>query len=172
MKEMISYIESILDPNLKNASKTLEEKKVAKMSIPIDSRSVTYLSYTFDVDDNENYPKGMFPFFQNIKGAKSICDYVIFASYNSDLYVLLIELKKGKISTSNQLMAGENFARFIVKTCNRVFGSQIEPKVRKITVRDKNIIRKGTTKMQEVVYDRENSTIFEGSTFYLKQYLK
>lgn len=48
------------------------------------------------------------------------------------MYVLLVELKKGKEKVTDQLAAGECFAKFIVDTLNRVEGKNYSPVIRKL----------------------------------------
>ena len=113
----------------------------------------------------------LFPFLNQGKKMQSMCDYILFCSNNNKLYILLIELKKGKEQVTNQLEAGKNLSQFIISTLNRVNSLKINPQIRLISIRNKNIIRKGKTNC-EVKYDKNSFCTFEGNKFVIKEFLK
>lgn len=148
--------------------KKIEESSAA-MEVPIQPDGVQYILYSFDW----NYAKNMtvsrlFPFFNTIQSAQSMCDYCLFGVYNKNLFVLLIELKKGDDKVMTQLKAGETFAKFVVDSVNRIYNKNLKPIYRFISVRDKNLT-KMTTRMENVSYDKNNLYTFEGHTLNLKK---
>lgn len=162
---------SLIDNDFLCKSGALEEKQ-ENMYIPIDGTQVMYRLFSFDRNlDKKNYPKGLYPFFNKIPGAHSVCDYTLFVTYGSQLFVLLIELKKGNRQTASQLKAGESMAKYIVDTVNRLHKMNFTPQYRHIAVKGCRLVRKGKTKMQPVVYTN-NATAFEGRIFCLKEFLK
>lgn len=56
-----------------------------------------------------------FPFFQKESGLNEICDYIIFVELADEVYVLLVEMKKGEESPKSQLCYTENFIKFIIR---------------------------------------------------------
>lgn len=175
--EYLQKVENLLSADYANKEhKDYLQEKAAEMNIPIVSDSLSYLSYTFDREctrKEDPKAKGLFPFFQKNKGVHAMCDYMLFCWYNHKLFILLVELKHGKDNTREQLKAGICFAQFIVNTLNRVEKKiNITPEIRQITIRNKHIIKKRTTRINDVEYDRDNFCTFEGGKFYLKEFLK
>lgn len=167
MNNIITELDNLLVSNFKNSNKNLDEPQ-EEMSIPIDSKGVAFSSYSFDKIKNGNV---LFPFLNQGKKMQSMCDYILFCSNNNKLYILLIELKKGKEQVTNQLEAGKNLSQFIISTLNRVNNLKINPQIRLISIRNKNIIRKGKTNC-EVKYDKNSFCTFEGNKFVIKEFLK
>lgn len=166
----LECISNILDDFFKEEklSKLIEIKE--NMEIDFVSDSVKFLSFSFDKQlPVKDFPKGLFPFF-NRGHAKvtSFCDYVIFSEKAGKLYILLIELKKGKENVTKQLNAGKCFAEYIISTLNRVYNTDIQPIYRQISIRDRHI--KPKQKQKEVKYENEFCT-FCDSKFWLKKYL-
>lgn len=153
------------------SSNILEEKK-AGMQLPFITTGTNSLTYQFDKDlDRSTYPKGLFPFFNMISGAHSICDYVVFTQHKNKIFCLCIELKSGKQQTSPQLKAGNCLAHFIVSTINRINKVSLNVEFRFVSIHDKNIVRKGTTRCNPVVYDGNGFIDFKGSSFILLEFL-
>ena len=166
-----NFVSTLIRAEFACHAKALEEKKEG-MSIRIDGSQVKYEMFSFDRDlDKTNYPKGLYPFFNKVRGAHSVCDYTIFVTNGSELYVLLVELKKGDSDTAPQLKAGECMARYIVETVNRLNKTNYVPQYRHISVKGSHLVRKGKTKMQPVIYTN-NAATFEGRIFCLKEFLK
>jgi len=82
----------------------LYEKKIMKRKIVVHN-GITHLLYKYDPDTIK-----IFPYFSNKTGLHKICDYILFASEGQHLHLLLIELKLGTASATNQLIASECFA--------------------------------------------------------------
>ncbi len=131
-----------------------------------------YLSFSFDKTlPIKDFPKGLFPFFNRGEAlVTSFCDYIIFTENNQQLFVLLIELKKGKDNVTKQLNAGKCFAEFVISTVNRVYEMNITPSIRKISIRKKNISPKPKQRKKRVEYISDFHT-FNDSKFWLKKYL-
>lgn len=176
MNNILQHVENLLSAdyaNKKNKDYLLE--KEAGMNVPIEPDALTYLSYTFDrkyTREEDPKAKGLFPFFQKNKGVHIMCDYMLFSFYDNKLFILLVELKHGKDNTREQLNAGICFAKFIIHTLNRVEKLNLVPEIRQITIRNKHIIKKRTTRINDVEYDKDNFCTFEGGKFYLKEFLK
>lgn len=165
MNNILIELDNLLVTDFKNTDKSLKElQRDVSMSIPIDNGGVNFTSYSFDTGK-------LFPFLKTEKSIQSMCDYILFCSNNNKLYVLLIELKKGKKIVTNQLHAGKNLSQFIISTLNRVNNLNIEPQIRSISIRNKNITKKGRTNC-EVKYDDNNFCNFSGNTFVIKEFLK
>ena len=110
----------------------------------------------------------LFPFYKKIEGAQTTCDYCIIGFNNGKLYVLLIELKKGDSSVLPQLKAGEQLAKFVINTINRMYDKHLNPTIRYISIRGKNILIKPTTRIKPVAYDKDNLYTFCGKTLNVR----
>ena len=152
-------ISNILDDFFKNnITSVLEEKQ-------------NFLSFSMDRTLSEkDFPKGLFPFFnRGLPGVCLFCDYIIFSELKGTLFVLLIELKKGKYNVTKQLEAGKCFVEFIISTVNRVYKQDISPEIRKISIREYK--KKPKQKQKSIKYDENNFHTFDDSKFFLKKYL-
>lgn len=171
MNNKLLHISNILDDYFKedNISKLVETQE--NMAIDFVSDNQRFLSFSFDKQlSAKEFPKGLFPFFnRGVPGVVSFCDYVIFAEKAGLHYILLIELKKGKDNVTKQLAAGKCFAEYLISTLNRVYGANITPEIRKISIRERHI--KPKQKQKDVVYE-DNFCTFSDCKFYLKKYLK
>ena len=96
----LMMISNILDDFFKNNTTTALEEKQAGMSVAFIAENQKFLSFKLDKDlDKKEFPRGIFPFFKSKDKEKkvcSFCDYIIFSELKGTLYILLIELKKGK----------------------------------------------------------------------------
>lgn len=142
----------------------LKEDNVMR-PVTLDKTGVRCLLYSFD----KKYKKGqspnrLFTFFNTITGAQVMCDYCLFGVKKGNLYILLFELKKGDDQVMEQLKAGEEFAKFIVGSLNRINNWDIKPKVRRISVRASKVLTKPTTRISPVKYDESNLYTFDGYT--------
>lgn len=172
MNRVLAMVCSLLTPDYRNNNSKLEERVVG-MSVPIYSDSLTYLSYSFDKElPVKYYPKGLYPFLMKNKDVHSMCDYMLFCYYNNKLYVLLVELKRGKKNVKTQLNAGKCLAKFIVDTLNRIEKISVSAEIRLISIRNNHIINKRPTKIREIEYDNEKFCTFGGCYFHLKEFLK
>lgn len=172
-KNYLSKLDTILTDAYKEKSGRLEEKQV-EMSLDINDFNRKYLLYSFDkIVKTTKGGKAidLQPYFTNSEGVKKMCDYFLFCWEKGKLFVLLIELKQGEEQVTKQLEAGKVFATFLVSTLNRVEKLNIKPVIRKISVQDSHIIRKGTS-MKSVVYDKNSFCTFDGSVFVLPEFLK
>jgi len=170
---MLCKVDSLLADAYKEQSGKLQETQI-NMSLAINDYGKQYLLYSFDkVVKLRKSDKSidLLPFFKANAGVKSMCDYFLFCWDRGKLYVLLIELKQGEEQVTRQLSAGNCFASFIVNTLNRVENTSISPVIRRISIRDFYINRKGTS-MKPVVYNDESFCTFEGSEFHLPEFLK
>ena len=187
--KILSKIDTLIDSNYKvpeESKAVLEEiNKGVNMKINI-LCDIEYLSYKFDktIKKNKNSKESslLFPFFSKIKKAHSMCDYIIFCQKDKKLYILLIELKKSDDKVTNQLDAGEDFAKFIIKTLNRVYKKGIKnteniktPIIRKIPIREYNIAqanKKTLARGKKKPVEIENGLCkFNAKNFILEDYL-
>ena len=81
---------------------------------------------------------------------------------------ILIELKKGDSSVLPQLKAGEQLAKFVINTINRMYDKHLNPTIRYISIRGKNILIKPTTRIKPVIYDKDNLYTFSGKTLNVR----
>ena len=144
------------------------------MSLDINDYGRKYLLYSFDKIVKP--AKGgkaidLQPYLAANAGVKSMCDYFLFCWERGTLYVLLIELKQGEDQVTHQLDAGRVFTSYLINTLNRVEKLSITPVIRKISVRDSHILRKGTS-MKSVEYNADSFCTFDGSVFHLLEFLK
>ena len=160
----LEMISNILDDFFKNNNTKVLEEKQAGMSVDLINEKQIFLSFSMDRTLSEkDFPKGLFPFFnRGLPGVCLFCDY-------STLFVLLIELKKGKDNVTKQLEAGKCFVEFIISTVNRVYKQDISPEIRKISIREYK--KKPKQKQKSIKYDENNFHTFDDSKFFLKKYL-
>lgn len=170
---ILCKVDSLLSTKYKEPLGKLEEIQIG-MSLDINDYGKKYLLYSFDKIVKQNKSSkavDLQPYFNANKGVKSMCDYFLFCWEKGQLFILLIELKQGEEQVTHQLSAGSVFAEYIVSTLNRVENITINPVIRKISIRDYHIYRKGTS-MKSIVYNKESFCTFEGSTFQLLEFLK
>lgn len=176
MTDLISKIDEVLNSDFKidHITELKEKQRDVDMSIKfraIKNRPISV--YKFDKDLCKNkYPNSLLPFLnKGREGVAAICDYFIFVKDGGRLFVLLIELKKGKKKATEQLKASECLVQFIVSTVNRVCKLSVKAEIRKITIRESGIIKKGPTKKSKIKYDKDGFFVFKDSNFYLDKYL-
>jgi hypothetical protein len=125
----------------------IEEKEDVSMCLDIvPGQGRAYKLYRFDEKDE----KELFPFFARTQYLRSMCDYILFTEKGKILTILLIELKKSlnnKSQANKQLLAGEEFVLFLLKSAARI-GKKIEVEDNQIKlikiydkIHDKNKIR-------------------------------
>ena len=171
----LEMISNILDDFFKNNTTTTLEERQAGMSVDFITENQKFLSFKIDKKlDKKEFPRGVFPFFNN-KQARvcSFCDYIIFSELKGTLFVLLIELKKGRDKVTEQLEAGKYFVEFVISTVNRVHKQNISAEIRKISIREYKMRTKPKPKQKQkpIKYNENFFHTFEDSKFYLKKYL-
>ncbi|MGJ1366324.1 hypothetical protein [Sphingobacterium spiritivorum] len=170
MRNSIGLISNILDPFFKeeDISQLKEEKE--KMFIDFVSDNQRFLSFSLDKElSREDFPKGLFPFFNRGEPKLcSFCDYLVFTEYKGRLFILLIELKKGKENVTKQLNAAQCFVEYLIATVNRVYNVKLSPQIRQISIRARHI--KPRQRQKEIRYEDDFHT-FQDSKFWLKKYL-
>lgn len=166
---IISKLCNLLTPEYRNKKKYLEEPR-EKMSIPVIDDGVSFLSYSYD-KTIKGKTTDILPFLAKNKNVHSMCDYILFCQEKKTLFILLIELKKGNNEVMTQLNAGKCFVQFIISTLNRVEKLNIKPEIRLISIRNNNIVRKGSSHCKGVEYDKDNFHTFQGKNFFIKEFL-
>ncbi len=171
MINQLDLIQTLLDDKylLKgNDAKVLIEKNVMIRNIVVHS-GISHLLYRYDPDKIK-----LFPYFSNRSGLNKICDYILFASEGQHLYLLLIELKFGTESATNQLIASECFAEFILNSAKRV-GIELTNNIhlKKIRVSEERSKRRNrTTKPRMLELDQNGIINYDYSdVFRLKAVL-
>lgn len=150
-----------------NDAFVLYEKKIMKRRIVVHN-GITHLLYKYDPDTIK-----IFPYFSNKTGLHKICDYILFASEGQHLHLLLIELKLGTASATNQLIASECFAEFIINSAKRV-GIKLTNNIhiKKIRVSEERANRRNrTTKRGKLESDKNGIINYDYSDFILKEVL-
>ena len=166
----IELIDYILNPDFKVTSNELKEDS-ASMQVEVIKDRCTSLIFQLDKQLGANYRGGIYPFFNNQNSdVCKVCDYIIFAELNNNLYSLIIELKTGKRDTKPQLKAGECFVDFVISTLNRVKRRNIVVHKRFISIRE--FQRKRKTKLREITYDVNKHHYFEQNKFRIYTFLK
>lgn len=167
---LCNNLTGLLNELFRSESLSFDEES-ADMHIPIaNSKGCMTLLYSFDKSlSAAKYEGGLLPFFSTIKGARKMCDYILFCVSNSRLCIMLIELKHGKDAVMPQIEAGKCLARYIVDTYNRVYGTQVKAEYRYVAVRNSRICKKGPTRMSVIRPDANGLYTFKGSTFYPAQ---
>lgn len=131
------------------------------------SRKADYIVFRIDPNIVD-----IFPYFNDIKGLKKICDFVIFAETDNVFMVLLIEMKKGQGSPIKQLNMSENFIRFIIKHAELV-DLKIEKDLifRKLGLKDTHVSPKRTTQFYKDFHFDANRYALEqgGSKLFLEK---
>lgn len=96
----------------------------------------------FRLDPNKINP---FPYFNKNIGLSKICDYIMFVQKSNTLFILLIELKLGSKSATNQLLSSEEFTKFIINSGKRVgFNFTSELEFRKVKISESELHRTKT----------------------------
>lgn len=133
----------------------------------INNKQTNYLLYRFE--------KEAFPFFQDVSGLKKSCDYILFAESFESFYVFVIELKKGTISAEKQLLASEEFVKFIINSADRIglaLNSNKDIEIRRIRICDKKLHRT-KTKMKDTDFEYiQNYCDYKYNQIYLAPLMK
>lgn len=168
----LDLIESLLSDKFllkgKNA-KVLCEKKIMERNIVLHN-GITHLLYKYDPDKTQ-----FFPYFSSKAGLHKICDYILFATEGPHLYILLIELKFGTESATNQLIASECFVEFVINSAKRV-GIELTNNIhiKKIRVSEERSKRRNrTTKYKKLEVDQNGVINYDHSeVFRIKEVLE
>lgn len=168
----ITLIDYVLHPDFKcNDSQLKEENHDVSMSIDLIKDNCQSIIFELDKKLGREYKGGIFPFFnsRNSKVCK-VCDYIIFAEYNNELYALIVELKKGATSTLPQIKAGECFVDYVISTVNRINNTNHTITKRRISIQE--VKRKRKTKLKDIEYDSENHHFFDQNKMRIVSFLK
>lgn len=152
-----------------SALKEVGEGNVVVQSVPIDGGGVDSCC-VMRIDPNFKDP---FPYFKEGEPyhLKRICDYFVFVSANTKIYVLLVELKSGTGTALQQLENSECFWNFIQKSAERngVDVSNIERTI-KVKLHQP---QKAGTKIEVPRYDtKTNCVIYHWSSCRLNRILQ
>lgn len=131
------------------------EKKPMLLNIVHKKQDEEYCLYRFDPDDEK-----IFPFFSRESGLQKICDYIILVDKGGVLFILLLELKRGKSSSKKQLEASKCFIQYIINTAKRI-GENIDEKVinvRTVRICETSITRKKTQMNMEYINEHIDYT--------------
>lgn len=115
--------------------------KPFKMKVTLKpSKGLSFLIFKF-----ENETINLFPYFSNVRGLKSMCDYVVLVEDAKYLYAFLFELKGSKHSAKLQLDVSETFVNFAMKRFDVIDKKIDKPfKLKKVAIK-KNRSNKQTT---------------------------
>lgn len=144
--------------------------KEQKVSVKNASRTISDMKlYRFNTPDTDAV--NMFPFFNQHTagphkaphGLLSFCDYILLVQHDSGLYVLFVELKRGRHEgAEKQLEASSTFFDYILQTADRIKSENdfsdfdvTQVKCRKIIINEE-YCNKHTTKPKDV---REGSNM-------------
>ena len=131
-KDFLFYIDQALSEEFKvNTRKVLKEDKIlGRQEIKYKSQG-KHLVYSFDI--NTKGMKSPFPFFKDVKGLKSISDYIMFTTrvVDSKPFILIFELKKNKLP-KKQLLATEYLCNYLICKIRTTFGIDLQPEIRMI----------------------------------------
>lgn len=150
MADFLQCVEECLDRTFKELPGvyTLVEKKPGgKQQIVLQSGGQKLL-YSFDKDK-----VNLYPYFYDIKGLKSIADYMLFTKTDKgEPYVLIFELKKSN-NPVYQLMATKYFCVFLMERINMAQKCKFNPKIRMIGLVEN---AKGSTNPRNLQYNKRN----------------
>ena len=173
----IDIIQKIFNDNYKNASLDVirEEKENMERSLMkgrIEDEDIAI--YRLDQNGNSS---DMFPYLKGdselhgLKGMKRVCDFVLFVLHGGELFVLLIEMKKGKDSPLEQLQVSEPLIDFIFSRAKLLNYLTSDYKVRKIGITD-IVDKRKTSERGEVIYDENNYVkLYANKRIYLERLL-
>lgn len=147
----------------------LEEPKVMTIKVQGCLREASLTLYRFDPNKEV-----IFPFFGREKGLSRICDYVLLADYDDDLYVLLIELKHGKVEAKEQLNATECLISYIITSALRIKREIDRDKIHIRKIRISECRRQYTrkTKVGDLEYDENSYLDYPWDALHIRALLK
>lgn len=171
MMDIISDIDYVLHNDFKCRENHLEEKgEDFQMSIRVNMDGCKAVLYKFDKQLDKSYKGGLFPFFAKKENVCKVSDYMLFAEKKGTLYVIIIEMKRGKSQTFPQLKAATDFANYVIATVNRVKGTAYKPEIRWISIHGTKI-KKKKTKEKGITYDQDRHYVMRSNVFNVKLYL-
>lgn len=147
------------------------EEQSADMRIDVSNDGCQSIIFQLDKQLDTRYRGGLYPFFNN--GNSNVCkacDYIVFSEYQGSQYALVVEMKRGNHSTSEQLKAGISFVDFVISTVNRVHRTNYSVNKRRISI--KEVRRKRKTKIKDISYDNHGHHSFEQNIFRTVAFLK
>ncbi|EKT3957353.1 hypothetical protein [Flavobacterium psychrophilum] len=156
----LKIINEILADEFFVNSNTLEEKNTDNFGkeflMKRDIKSHNGIKYSlFRLDPNQTKP---FPYFKQEIGLSKICDYIMFVQKNNSLFIILIELKLGSESATKQLLSSEEFAKFVIKSGERIgFKFTEDLYFRKVKISEAALGKPKTAK--EICFKDENGII-------------
>lgn len=168
MSDNYSTITSVINAKFKVENlDVLEEPKVMTIRVKGCPKDASLTLYRFDPDKEE-----IFPFFEKGIGLRSICDYVLLADY--DLYVLLIELKLGKLNAKEQLNATENLISYIIASALRIKRviDQNKIHIRKIRISERRNQYTRKTGIHDIEYDENSYVDYPWDVLHIRALLK
>ena len=141
------------------------------MRVDVNNNGCQVLTFQLDKQLDGRYRGGLYPFFnnQNSNVCKA-CDYIMFAEHQGTQYAIVIEMKRGDNSTSEQLKAGLSFVDFVISTMNRVFRKNYTVAKRRVSI--KEVKRKRKTKIKDITYNADSHHTFDQSIFCSIAFLK
>lgn len=172
----LDIVRTLLDNSFIDHNKILIEKEIAANGKPFEMRrniiahrDINFLLFRFDTKTR------LFPYFNELSGLNKVCDYILFVEEADHLYLLLIELKKGKESALKQLAASESFAHFIIASARRIGILLTENiHIKKIRISDERAKRRNRgSKIKELLEDENGIINYDHSCdFRIKELLQ
>lgn len=125
-----------------NPDLMVEDGKQQTKVIHTGAGPTEYQLYRFDLKEKE-----FLPFFDasdiSPKNLRAFCDYVILAEVVSKLYIILVEMKSGGANHApTQLIASEDFARYVRSRAEHIASSNDEESFDKNNIIIKKVIVK------------------------------
>ncbi len=143
----------------------------AKMRVNLNNDGCKTLIFQLDKQLDRRYRGGLYPFFNN--GNRNVCkacDYIILSEHQGNQYAIVVEMKEGNHSTSEQIKAGLCFVDFLISTVNRVHRTSYSVRKRRVSI--KEVKRKRKTKIKDITYDANGHHVFEQNIFRTIAFLK
>jgi len=130
MKQILINLSNTInsDLHLKIVSKeiTITENKSDAICKKVNFKSTTNNIFAFSLDYDMSNRCKIFPYFnQSTVGINKVNDGIIFYIKNSEIYVLIIELKSTNLSDyKKQLQAGKIFVLYLLEILNNSFSKK------------------------------------------------
>ncbi len=86
----------------------------------------------------------LFPYFKETSELRRICDYILFAEDDEQIYVFAIELKKGASRSRKQLQAAKIFIKYVIESAQRIGYEFDKFNIRTIRICEAAKYKKGT----------------------------
>lgn len=181
MSKTIETLNKIFDNHfIVDSPTTIEEVEAGMSCTLIKGRNIADEDMLVCRLDQENNPQvsEMFPYLRGnsvdhgLKGMKRICDYAIFVDKPNCLYVLLVEMKKGKESPNEQLDVTVPLIDFVFKRAQILNHlKNVKYIIRKIGITD--IAGKRTTQMsKDIKYNEDHFVkLYKCKNLYLQRML-